>query len=249
MTPNVYYKRFMVGKCGIIFVHGIVGNNRIFEFLRPFVPDGYRVKYVCLKGHGGDALAFSKASMAQWKAQIEEAVAEMSAQCDVVIGVGHSMGCLLLMEQAVRNQLSGLFLLNPPMKIRLSASLFRNAIKVATGQIKDDPVANAAKNAYGISIDFNPLHYYGWPKRYAELFLAIRRVRENVIPQIRIPVMTFLSERDEMVSLSSEKYIESIPSASTMLLPTSTHYYYSDDDRQIICHEFASFLNSFYRNI
>lgn len=81
--------------------------------------------------------------------------------------------------------MSGLFLLNPPMKIRLSASLFRNAIKVATGQTENDPVAQAAKEAYGISLDFNPFHYYGWPKRYSKLFTATRRVKESVLPQIR----------------------------------------------------------------
>ena len=34
----------------------------------------------------------------------------------------------------------------------------------------NDKVATAAKSAYGVSLDFNPLHYYGWTKRYLELF-------------------------------------------------------------------------------
>lgn len=234
----------MAKKCGILFIHGIVGNNQIFDFLRPIVPDVYTIKFIDLKGHGGDALAFSQASMSQWKVQVEGAVTEMSWQCDDIIGVGHSMGCLLLMEQALKSKMSGLFLLNPPMSIRLSASLFRNAIKVASGSIKNNPVVQAAKDAYGISLDFNPFHYYGWPKRYAELFLSIRRVRENVLPQIRIPVRAILSAGDEMVSPSSEKYFAKLPAASTILLPTSTHYFYSDKDRETICREFVSFLNS-----
>lgn len=234
----------MAEKCGILFVHGIVGNNQIFDFLKPLVPDCYMIKYVSLKGHGGDALAFSQASMAQWKAQVDMAVSEMSEQCDIIVGVGHSMGCLLLMEQALKNQISGLFLLNPPMKIRLRASLFRNAIKVATGQIKNDPVAQAAKSAYGISLDFNPFHYYGWPKRYSELFMAIRRVKESVLPQIRIPVSSIFAAKDEMVSLSSEKYFQTLQTASTTILPSSTHYYYPDNDRETIRRQFLSLLNS-----
>lgn len=230
--------------CGIVFIHGIVGNNQIFDVLRPIVPDDYEIKFIDLKGHGGDALAFSRASMSQWRAQVEEAVAEMSGQCDVIIGVGHSMGCLLLMEQAVNDRLSGLFLLNPPLSIRLSVSLFSNALRVATGLVKNNPVVQAAKDAYGVSLDYNPFHYYGWPKRYAELFMAIRRVRENVLPQIRVPIKAILSASDEMVSPTSEKYFAKQGSASTVLLPGSTHYYYSDKDRETICKEFVSFLNT-----
>ena len=34
------------GKTALIFVHGIVGNNRIFDFLQPLVQDKYEVEYV-----------------------------------------------------------------------------------------------------------------------------------------------------------------------------------------------------------
>lgn len=231
-------------RVAILFVHGIVGNNHIFDFLRPIVPDAYMIKYIDLIGHGGNALAFSQASMSQWKGQIEEAVSEMSEHYDTIIGVGHSMGCLLLMEQTLKNKMSGLLLLNPPLRIRLGVSFFGNIIKVATGRIKGNPVLQAAKDAYGVSLDFNPFHYYGWPKRYAELFGAIRRVRDSIVPQIQIPVKSILSERDEMVSISSKKYFDRLPTASTILLPNSTHYYYSDKDRETICGEFMTFLNS-----
>ncbi|MDE6769039.1 MAG: hypothetical protein K2J78_04855, partial [Muribaculaceae bacterium] len=67
-------------KCGIVFVHGIVGNLRIFDFLMPLLPatltfgnslsesspfsnsasdsltsDDYIVKSITLDGHGGNA--------------------------------------------------------------------------------------------------------------------------------------------------------------------------------------------------
>lgn len=231
-------------RAAVLFVHGIVGNNHIFDFLRPIVPDSYMIKHIDLKGHGGNALAFSQASMAQWQGQIEEALSQMSGQYDTIIGVGHSMGCLLLMEQAVKNKISGLFLLNPPLKIRLGISFFGNTLKVASGRIKKNPVLQAAKDAYGVSLDFNPFHYYGWPKRYAELFGAIRRVRKSVIPQIRIPVKAVLSAKDEMVSISSQRYFDRLTTASTIVLPSSTHYYYSDKDRETISSEFMSFLNT-----
>lgn len=227
-----------MGKTGIIFVHGIVGNNRIFDFLRTLVPEKCEVRYVDLKGHGGDALAFSRASMKQWRDQVEEAVGEMRARCGRILGIGHSMGCLLLLEMAAKDMLSELFLLNPPMSFRLRLSLVGNALKVATGHLKGDSVAQAAKEAYGVSIDLNPLHYYGWPRRYVELFTEIAHVRKSVLANVRCPVTAFFSRDDEMVSPASAKIIARLPDVSTFILPKSTHYYYPLEDREIICREF-----------
>lgn len=264
-------------KYGIIFVHGIVGNLRIFHFLMPLltgsltstasapenlvsatpisdnfvsgvsVPDtsmsdDYVVKSITLDGHGGNANDFSRASMKRWKVQVQETVNDLSKQCSRIIGVGHSMGCLLLLDQASKGHMSKLFLLNPPMVIRPKLGLFRNAFKVAIGQTQNDPVAAAAKDAYGVSLDFNPLHYYGWPQRYLELFSEVRRVRKEVLKSVRCPIRVFLSKNDEMVSASSGNVFIVLPNVKVMLLPNSTHYYYSPSDREIICREFKDFL-------
>ena len=50
---------------GIIFVHGIVWNNHIFDFLAPLVAENYESRFINLNGYGGDALAFLKTSMAE----------------------------------------------------------------------------------------------------------------------------------------------------------------------------------------
>ena len=46
--------------------------------------------------------------------------------------------------------------------------LFTTPAKIMLGRV-DDPVTEAAKAAYGIAIDRNLLHYYGWPARYIDL--------------------------------------------------------------------------------
>lgn len=229
-------------KTALIFVHGIVGNNRLFNFLLPLVQDKYEVVFVDLKGHGGNALDFSHASMSQWKSQVKRAVENLSKRFGRVVGVGHSMGCLLLMEQAASGHLSGLFLLNPPMHIAPKIHLFSNIFKVATGNIMNDPVATAAKSAYGISLDINPLHYYGWPKRYLELFAEVKRVRERLLPHLQIPVDVILSRRDEMVSPSSAEVFANLPDVRIAMLPFSTHYYYPTEDRKLIEDKFLHFL-------
>ena len=106
------------------------------------------------------------------------------------------------------------------------------------GNMLNDPVITAAKSAYGVSLDFNPLHYYGWPKRYLELFAEVKRVREIVIPDLQIPVDVILSRRDEMVSPSSAEVFTNLPDVNITILPNSTHYYYPVEDRKIIVDEF-----------
>lgn len=230
---------------GIVFVHGIVGNNSIFDIIVPMIPKGWTVRYVVLAGHGGNALGFSRASMDVWKKQVEDAVAEVGATCESVIGIGHSMGCLLLLEEAMQKRLSGLFLLNPPLRIRIKSRLFINSIKVALGMTYNDEVAMAAKNAYGISLDPNLLHYYGWPKRYVELFTEIRRVRKLLMNGIPCHVGVVLSCKDEMVSVSSEKSFINCKDVIITMLPESHHYHYSESDRNTIRDEFKLFLDIF----
>ncbi|MBD5365707.1 MAG: alpha/beta fold hydrolase [Bacteroides sp.] len=232
----------MKERCGIVFVHGIVGNNNIFNFLMPLIPADTEVTMVGLEGHSGDALGFSRASMNGWKRQVSEAVSQMASKCDRVIGVGHSMGCLLLLEKAFEGNVSALFLLNPPIKLKIRARLFVNSFKVAFGFYENDEVAQAAKEAYGITLDSNPLHYYGWPARYLELFAEIRRVRRLLAGGVSCSTCALLSQHDEMVAVSSAEVIASSAEAQVIILPQSHHYQYSETDRQTIARAFTSFF-------
>lgn len=231
------------GMHGIIFVHGIVGNNRIFDFLRPVLPDEYEVTDVTLCGHGGNALDFSRASMARWKVQVSEAVADLASHCDTVIGVGHSMGCLLLLEQAATgDRIDALFLLNPPLRVAVKPRLLVNIFKVAAGLTQNDPVVRAARDAYGVALDYNPLHYYGWPVRYFELFREIRRVRRDILPLVMCPVIFVLSRSDELVHYTSYSEFTRTPHSRFIPLYRSTHYYYTPDERVTILESFRTLL-------
>lgn len=232
----------MLAGLGIVFIHGICGNCSIFDFLLPEVPQGCVVKMVTLPGHGGNALDFSQASMRKWRRRAAQAVDELSATCERVYGVGHSMGCLLLLEQAAQGRVQRLFLLNPPMKVHLREPLFSNIIKVATGRVDHDPTALATAKAYGIAVDLNPLHYYGWAARFIELFDRIRRVKRHTLAQVRCPVWAFVSLHDEMVSPASACAFAGHPTTCLTFLPDSTHLYYAPADRKTMIGRFGHFI-------
>lgn len=71
----------MTGKSGaVLFVHGILGKPEFFGFLYPAVPEGFAVRSLLLKGHGGTARDFGRASMPEWKSQVHDAVVELKKE-------------------------------------------------------------------------------------------------------------------------------------------------------------------------
>lgn len=233
----------MRSRVAVLFVHGIVGNSRFFDFLQPSLPQGVVSECITLTGHGGDALDFSKASMGQWRRQVTEIAARLRADYDRVVIVAHSMGTLFAINEAVEGRADALFLLNTPLRIRLTRRLFTNPVRVMLG-LTGNPLAAAARDAYGVAIDYNPLHYYGWPARYIELFAEIRRVRK-IVHRLACPTRVFLSGKDEMVSPSSASFFESPDCCELTVLPKSGHYYYTPGDRRYIVDEFEKFLSQF----
>ena len=225
----------------VLFIHGIVGNTRIFDFLLPCVPHGYESHTLTLAGHDSDALAFSRTSMEQWHRQVDDTVAALRHRCGYVVIVAHSMGTLFAIRQAVKKNVDAIFLLNPPLRIRLTSRLFVTPVKVMLG-LTSDPVTAAAKASYGISLDYNPLHYYAWPLRYFELFAEIRKVRD-LVSQLCCRAVAFIAARDEMVSPRSAAYFANLDNCHVALLPTSGHSYYSPADREDISRSLSELLN------
>lgn len=227
----------------ILFIHGIVGTPNHFNVFLPLVPEELSVYNMLLDGHGKGVRDFSQTSMQKWKDQVSSAVEELSKTHREIYIAAHSMGCLLAIEQAVNDpQITKLFLLAAPMKLRLKPKMFVNALKVYSGRIDpNDPELQAAKACYGIADDKNLLHYLGWIPRYLELFAQIRKVRK-MIGQVKIPTVAYQSQKDEMVSRKAGKCLAESPKISVVELERSGHYYYEERDLIILREAFKKFI-------
>ncbi len=226
----------------ILFIHGILGTPNHFISFLPFVPSNWSIYNVLLKGHGGSVKDFSAASMSEWKQQVHMAFQSLLASHDKVVIAAHSMGTLFAMQEATNNQAAALFLLNTPLKIRITPQLFSTLWKVFQGNIRpDDEWAIAAYHAYGIASDTNILHYIGWVPRYLELFSEIRKTR-RITPQLATKAQVYLSLQDEMVSPKSCKAFENNPHVTVKLLNTSGHFYYSPQDQRILQKDFCDMI-------
>lgn len=225
-------KRMVEGaERAILFIHGIVGTpNHFAEFVK-LVPRDISVYNMLLDGHGKTVRDFGNTSMKKWESQVEAAVNELLENHREIWIVAHSMGTLLAIEQAVKNdRITRLFLMAVPVKLFIGPRMLSNAAKVYFDRIRpDDHIALAAKRCYGIAAERNLLRYIGWLPRYLELFSKIHKTRK-LLPLLQTKCAAYQSNRDEMVSRASINYLKNHSGMDVVTLKHSTHYYYDNAD-------------------
>lgn len=230
------------GKVAVLFIHGILGSPIHFAPFYPEVPSSWTKIRLVLDGHGKKAKDFSKTSMAKWKKQVKDTVQELRKDHSKILLVCHSMGTLFGIQEAVKGNISGLFLLNPPLKVKITGRLFKTVFSIYFGKVKeDDRITKAAENGCSIEKDPNPFHYIGWIPRYLELFREIRRTRKE-IRKLKTETLAYLSADDEMVSMKSMRYLKDNPNVHTTILKESCHFYYSDNDLSLLLHDFRTLV-------
>ncbi len=223
----------------VLFIHGIAGTPNHFRVFMPLLPKTVSVYNLLLDGHGKGVQDFSHTSMKKWKQQVQSAIDELSSTHKTIYVVAHSMGTLLAIRQAVQTRkIAAMFLLAVPIKLFIKPAMFANSLKIYFNLINPkDKIAVAAKNAYGIAQDKNPLHYIGWIPRYCELFAEIRKTRK-ILPNLVTPCTAYQSSKDEIVSKRSVKYLKEQSNISVVPLPNSRHYYYETEDLNFLMNEF-----------
>lgn len=228
----------------ILFIHGIVGTPNHFNEFISLIPEYISVYNLLLDGHGKGVKDFSKTSMKKWEAQVASVVDELSLTHEKIYIVAHSLGTLLAIDQSIKNpKVCKLFLLAVPLRLSIKPKMPINSLKVYFDKIRlDDYETLAAKKCYGIEKDKNPFHYIGWIPRFLELFAKIRQTRQTV-NLLNTICLVYQSEKDEMVSRRSVKFLENNPYISVKNLKKSGHYYYDKDDFDFLITEFKKILN------
>ncbi len=229
----------------ILFIHGIVGTPNHFNEFVSLVPESVSVYNLLLDGHGKEVRDFSKTSMIKWETQVTSVVEKLSLTHEKIYIVAHSLGTLLAIEQAIKNEkVCKLFLLAVPLYLSVKPKMPINVLKVYFGKIRpDDHEALAAERCYGIGKDKNVFHYIGWIPRFMELFSKIRQTRKR-ISLLDTTCFVYQSGKDEMVSRRSEKYFKNNSNISVNELKRSGHYYYDKEDFDFLITEFNRMLNT-----
>lgn len=239
------YKRIVENSnIAVIFIHGILGTPNHFDMLLSLVPEHISIYNVLLDGHGKGVKEFSKTSMKKWEEQIEGIVNELCLIHKEIYIVAHSMGCLFAISQSVKNsKISKMFLISPPLKLFLKPQMFINSLKVYFNKIEvDDEVGMAAKKCCGIHHDKNIFKYFGWIPRFLELFSKIKQTR-GIVNKVSVPCNVYLSCKDEMVSLSSQKFLKDNSNFLITQLEKSGHFFYEEHDLEFLKNDFINFIS------
>lgn len=233
----------------VLFIHGINGTPNHFRDFVSLVPPECSVVNVLLDGHGAGVSDFANTSMGIWKTQVDREVEELLEHHKNLLIVGHSMGSLFAIRQAIKhpNRVRGLFLLAVPLKLSIKPRMLSTSMRVYLGRVREDDLwTQAAINCYGIETDWRFWRYIPWIKRYLELFREIKAVRGQ-LGTLTARCFCYQSQKDELVSLKSCKFLQENSAAEVQMLENSGHYYYDETDYDRLLCDFGKFARNFIK--
>ena len=76
----------------VLFVHGIQGQPKQFQFLIDALPPEIELRAPMLPGHGSNAKAFHAAGRKEWLSAVRRETQALLDEGKRVLYVGHSMG-------------------------------------------------------------------------------------------------------------------------------------------------------------
>lgn len=246
MPHSPSFRNVIGSDTAILFVHGIVGTPDHFLDLLPLIPDNWSYANILLPGHGGSVQDFSHSSMNLWRKAVTQQVDRLADAHQRVLLVGHSMGTLFCMDEALRrsDKVGGLFLMAPPLYPMLTPSATLQSLQVALGIKGQRPSTQAAYQACSINATPYLWQYLGWIPRYLELFQAAAQGRAQA-RELSVPTVCVHSQHDEMVSRRTYRYLQQLPHIALHLLSSSRHFYYPPEDLTTLQNLFSAFLASY----
>ena len=232
-------------KHAVLFLHGIAGSPNQFRKLiglEQMVPEDWSVINVRYPGHGGDVRDFGRSSMDLWRSHARNAFLELAKEHEKVLIVGHSMGTLFAMQLALEfpKRVSGLFLLNVPLRPMPRLFFIPNCLRLAFGCIRPDhPREACLQTACGVDPTALVWRYIRWIPRILELFAEIART-EKVMGALRVPCIAFQSRKDDLVSNLTARVLRRSGVMTVRELPESTHFYYAPWELEAVAREFIN---------
>ncbi len=230
MAHKEYIREIPGSNSVVLCIHGILGTPEQFNPLLSQIPAEWSVFNILLDGHGKKVQDFSDSSMLKWKGQVQRTLTYLSVRYSKIIIMAHSMGALFALQAAANQnpRIKALFLMDVPLVPFLRPVCVGNSLQIIWDCIPaNNSIALAQKDAFSIHPDKRLWLYLGWIPRYMELFREIAKTRQ-CISDVKIPCRVFLSQRDELVSLRSYKYLKGNPHIKVTMLEGATHFYFSE---------------------
>ena len=237
LTHEPLYLENTANRRIVVFIHGFMGTPRQFDEMAKIVhSQGYSAASLLLPGHGSTVKDFSSGTMNNWQEHVDAEIERFSRSNDSIYLVGHSMGCLLAINAAVKHSknISGIFLIACPFKLRL--------ISIHSAKIKLKLVfcrrSHPMKSVYlaASSVPLRPSLAWRAIGPYIEL-KKLARIAKASLGNIRAPINAVYSTADDVVSVRSLKILKAGISQAPfecLILSESLHAYFPEHEQRII---------------
>ena len=124
---------FPGSRVGCLLVHGFSGSTSEMRLMgEELAKLGWSVLGIQLSGHGTTPEDMAKTCWEDWAKDAEDGVNELRKTCDTVIGIGLSMGGLLVLHLAALHLIDGLVAMNAPMVLADRKTRFVGLIRPFT---------------------------------------------------------------------------------------------------------------------
>ena len=184
-------------KLGVLLLHGFTSSVKTIDGLVPYLKDrGIEWSLPVLRGHGTDYRDMVGTTAADWYADAEKALLELSEKVDKVVVVGLSMGGLVALDLGMRHPklIAGVVTLAAALRFKdpLSA-LTKPLSKVvkfwpSPDAFVDPECAKANENYPKFATD-----------AFASLYDYAREI-ERRLPTFEVPILVLQSKKDQVVA-------------------------------------------------
>lgn len=238
------------GKIGILLLHRLCGTPVEMRFVANGLAKlGYTVSCPQLAGHCGSTQDITASSWADWYRSAEQALADLSQDCDVVIAGGLSTGAVLAVMLAAKNpdKVHATALLAPTLwlngwMIPWYAKLFRFVGQKSIANlfsfphhdphgIKDSRIRDfiqKARESRGASETGHPVTPGGAVYEHGKLVKAVRKL----MPHVTQPSLIVHPLEDDYAAINNATYLRDELKGPVELVVLDDCYHIITVDRQ-----------------
>ena len=175
---------------GVLLVHGFTASPyELRELGEVLCQRGFTVFAVRLPGHGTSPEDLAERCYTEWLAAVDRGYRLLAALNLRICGAGLSTGALLLLELALRRQVTALVLLSPYLQLRHPLAPFTALLsRIIPYQVRDIPVAEQA------------FYYHRRPLRG---IAEINRLRRRLAPRLKeidAPALVLAADGDQTIA-------------------------------------------------
>jgi carboxylesterase len=229
------------GRTGVLFCHGFTGTPQsLRSWAGAAAAAGHTVRLPRLPGHGTTWQEMNRTRWADWYAEVDGALSELTARCDRVVVAGLSMGGTLSLRLAQQRpaDVAALVLVNPSVLAedrRLALiPLLRHVVPALPALANDIARPGSTELAYPRT-----------PTRALHSLIQAWRVVRRDLPRVTQPLLLFRSAQDHVVpAASSAAVLGEVASTDLVerVLERSYHVATLDHDAPVIEDESLAFI-------